>query len=200
MPLTLSVSSFQVPPAPLTSAWPPSLPSVPTSRATRVTSAVNAPSCSTMALTVLAARRNSPWSGLPSASSATLCVRSPLATAPTTRAISRVGVVRSVRRRLRQSFWAAHAPSTRPMLMRWPILPSLPTTLLARSDSLARRSFSSMMSLKTSAIFPLRPTQSSGRREAKLPCLTAVRTWSSSFVSKRSPGAAGDFSGGIILI
>ena len=36
--LTLSVRSFQVPPTPLTSAWPPRLPSVPTSRATRVTS------------------------------------------------------------------------------------------------------------------------------------------------------------------
>ena len=36
--LTLSVRSFQVPATPLTRAWPPSLPSVPTSRATRVTS------------------------------------------------------------------------------------------------------------------------------------------------------------------
>ncbi len=36
--LTLSVRSFQVPATPGTSAWPPSLPSVPTSRATRVTS------------------------------------------------------------------------------------------------------------------------------------------------------------------
>ena len=33
--LTLSVRSFQVPATPGTSAWPPSLPSVPTSRATR---------------------------------------------------------------------------------------------------------------------------------------------------------------------
>ena len=39
MKLTLSVRSFQVPATPFTSAWPPSLPSVPTSRATRVTSA-----------------------------------------------------------------------------------------------------------------------------------------------------------------
>ena len=39
--LTLSVKSFQVPATPFTSAWPPSLPSVPTSRATRVTSAAN---------------------------------------------------------------------------------------------------------------------------------------------------------------
>ena len=38
--LTLSVRSFQVPATPFTRAWPPSLPSVPTSRATRVTSEV----------------------------------------------------------------------------------------------------------------------------------------------------------------
>ena len=36
--LTLSVRFFQTPATPSTSAWPPSLPSVPTSRATRVTS------------------------------------------------------------------------------------------------------------------------------------------------------------------
>ena len=38
MELTVSVKSFQVPATPGTCAWPPSLPSVPTSRATRVTS------------------------------------------------------------------------------------------------------------------------------------------------------------------
>ena len=39
--LTLSVRSFQVPATPSTCAWPPSLPSEPTSRATRVTSEAN---------------------------------------------------------------------------------------------------------------------------------------------------------------
>ena len=38
MELTVSVRSFQTPPTPWTWAWPPSCPSVPTSRATRVTS------------------------------------------------------------------------------------------------------------------------------------------------------------------
>ena len=38
MKLTLSVRSFQVPDTPSTFAWPPRRPSVPTSRATRVTS------------------------------------------------------------------------------------------------------------------------------------------------------------------
>jgi hypothetical protein len=39
---TLSVKSFHVPATPGTLAWPPSFPSVPTSRATRVTSDENA--------------------------------------------------------------------------------------------------------------------------------------------------------------
>ncbi len=42
MRFTLSVRSFQVPATPGTSAWPPSFPSVPTSRATRVTSLAKA--------------------------------------------------------------------------------------------------------------------------------------------------------------
>ncbi len=42
MEFTLSVKSFHVPATPSTLAWPPSLPSVPTSRATRVTSPANA--------------------------------------------------------------------------------------------------------------------------------------------------------------
>ena len=46
MPLTESVRSFQVPATAGTWAWPPSLPSMPTSRATRVTSEVNTDSCS----------------------------------------------------------------------------------------------------------------------------------------------------------
>src|SRR6478752_602706 len=88
---TLSVKSFQVPATPGTTAWPPSLPSVPTSRATRVTSPAKASSCLTMALTIFAVLRNSPRRGCPSASSATVSVRLPLATAPMTRAISAVG-------------------------------------------------------------------------------------------------------------
>ena len=58
--LTLSVRSFQVPATPGTSAWPPSLPSVPTSRATRVTSAAKALSWSTIVLIVSFSCRISP--------------------------------------------------------------------------------------------------------------------------------------------
>ena len=61
-----------------TCAWPPSLPSVPTSRATRVTSEVNTPSCSIIVLTIVAERRNSPSSGRPSTSRRTVWSRSPL--------------------------------------------------------------------------------------------------------------------------
>ena len=71
--LTLSVRSFQTPLTSRTCAWPPSLPSVPTSRATRVTSEVNTPSCSIIVLTMVAERRNSPSSGRPSTSRRTVC-------------------------------------------------------------------------------------------------------------------------------
>ena len=50
MKLTESVRSFHVPATPGTSAWPPSFPSVPTSRATRVTSEANPLSWSTIVL------------------------------------------------------------------------------------------------------------------------------------------------------
>ena len=93
--LTESVRSFQVPATPRTSAWPPSLPSVPTSRATRVTSSANDDSWSTIVLTVRPIRRNSPRSGRPSISSAMCWERSPSATATMTRAISVVGRPRS---------------------------------------------------------------------------------------------------------
>ena len=53
--LTLSVRSFQTPLTSRTWACPPSLPSLPTSRATRVTSEVNTPSCWIIRLTIVAA-------------------------------------------------------------------------------------------------------------------------------------------------
>src|SRR5258708_7170821 len=82
MRLTLSVRSFHVPATPFTSACPPSLPSVPTSRATRVTSDANEESWSTIVLMVFFSSRISPL---------TLTViffeRSPLATAVVTAAL-----------------------------------------------------------------------------------------------------------------
>ena len=58
--LTLSVRSFQVPATPRTLAWPPSRPSVPTSRATRVTSPAKAFNWSTIVLNVSLICRISP--------------------------------------------------------------------------------------------------------------------------------------------
>ena len=126
MELTLSVRSFQVPATPLTSAWPPSFPSVPTSRATRVTSEANEPSWSTMVFTVVPMRRNSPCRGVPSCSSGIRCERSPLATAPMTRATSSVGRTRSPVSVLIDSIRSAQAPVAAPTWARCVIRPSLP--------------------------------------------------------------------------
>ena len=81
---TLSVRSFHVPATPLTTAWPPSCPSVPTSRATRVTSEANDRSWSTMVLTVSFRSRISPLT-----STVILRDRSPAATALVTSAMLR---------------------------------------------------------------------------------------------------------------
>ncbi len=84
MMFTLSVRSFHVPATPRTFACPPSLPSVPTSRATRVTSAANDESWSTMVLTVFFNSRISPLT-----STVILRDRSPAATALVTSAMLR---------------------------------------------------------------------------------------------------------------
>src|SRR6266436_5892063 len=87
--LTESVRSFQVPATPLTSACPPSRPSVPTSRATRVTSAAKEESWSTIVLMVSLSWRISPLT-----STVIFLVMSPLATAVVTSAMLRTWAVR----------------------------------------------------------------------------------------------------------
>src|SRR5437762_1473684 len=89
MKLTLSVRSFQVPPTPLTCAWPPSFPSVPTSRATRVTSEANEESWSTMVLMVSVSSRISPLTAR-----AIFFKASPFATAVVTTATLSTWIVR----------------------------------------------------------------------------------------------------------
>ena len=133
--LTESVSSFHTPDTPLTFAWPPSLPSVPTSRATRVTSDVKTESCSIIELTSLAERRNSPLSARPSTSSSMDWPRSPLATAPIVRAISVVGRTRSSISVFSESAVAAHPPMAPGSDMRCLSRPSLPTLALNRLTS-----------------------------------------------------------------
>ncbi len=100
MEFTLSVKSFHTPETSGTSAWPPSLPSEPTSRATRVASEVNTRICSIMVLTMRAERRNSPSRRRPSTSSGTVCERSPRATAAMLRVTSVVGQSKSSMRSL----------------------------------------------------------------------------------------------------
>src|SRR5215211_5312179 len=61
MKFTESVRSFHVPLTPSTRACPPRMPSVPTSRATRVTSDANAESWSTIVLIVFLSASTSPF-------------------------------------------------------------------------------------------------------------------------------------------
>ena len=121
---TLSVRSFHVPETPRTSAWPPSLPSVPTSFATRVTSAANERSWSTMMLIVLLSSRISPL-----ASTVIFCDRSPLATAVVTLAMLRTWVVRLAARTLTLSVRSFQVPET-------PLTVGLPAELPLGADLL----------------------------------------------------------------
>ena len=107
MKLTLSVRSFQVPATPGTCAWPPSLPSVPTSRATRVTSEAKALSWSTMVLMVFLSSRISPFT-----STVILRERSPRATAVVTSAMLRTWAVRLPAIELTLSVRSFQVPAT----------------------------------------------------------------------------------------
>ena len=107
MKLTLSVRSFQTPDTPFTSACPPSFPSVPTSLATRVTSAAKDRSWSTMVLIVFLSSSTSPFT-----STVIFCDRSPLATAVVTLAMLRTWAVRLLARRLTLSVRSFQVPAT----------------------------------------------------------------------------------------
>ena len=107
MPLTLSVRSFQVPATPRTSAWPPRTPSVPTSRATRVTSSAKPESWSTIVLMVFFSSRISPR-----ASTVIFWVRSPRATAVVTCAMLRTWLVRLSAMKLTLSVRSFQVPAT----------------------------------------------------------------------------------------
>ena len=187
MEFTESVKSFQVPATPFTCAWPPSLPSVPTSRATRVTSEEKEDSCSTMVFAVMAARRYWPFSGWPSTSSAMVCDKSPFATAPITRAISVVGRTRSSISVLTELMMVAQPPVVLVISARWVSRPSRPTTRLTSVTSRTMRDLVSMMSLSVSAILPAMPIQSDGMRTEKSPFFSAISVDRSTFASSCSP-------------
>ena len=168
MVFTESVRSFQVPATPRTSACPPSLPSVPTSRATRVTSSANDDSWSTIVFTVRPMRRYSPRNGRPSISSAMCWDRSPSATATMTRAISVVGRPRSSMSELTARCPSAHEPSRPSSSRRSVSRPSRPTIRLIRRRSRCCRSCNDTTSLKASATSPGRPARR-GRRTRRSP-------------------------------
>ena len=131
--LTLSVRSFQVPPTPRTIACPPSLPSVPTSRATRVTSPAKALSWSTIVLMVSFSSRISPRT-----STVIFFERSPLATAVVTSAMLRTCAVRFDAIELTESVRSFHVPAT-PSTFAWPPRrPSVPTSRATRVTSPAK--------------------------------------------------------------
>ena len=144
---TESVRSFQLPLTPRTLAWPPRLPSVPTSRATRVTSAVNSASWSTMALTVRPMRRNSPRSGRLPLRSSIRCDRSPSATASMTRATSVTGRTRSSTSALASSYASAQVPVAFAPSSRSVSRPSRPAVRRTRCSSAASRELRSATSL-----------------------------------------------------
>ena len=129
--LTLSVRSFQTPLTSVDCACPPSLPSTPTSRATRVTSPANALSWSTIALTVFFSSRNSPLTSIE-----IFLLRSPLATAVVTSAMLRTWPVRLPAIRLTLSVRSFQTPPTSIVTAAaWPSLPSVPTSRATRVTS-----------------------------------------------------------------
>src|SRR6202451_4203413 len=129
MKFTLSVRSFHVP-APGTCAWPPNFPSVPTSRATRVTSPANAFSWSTIVLMVFFSSRISPFT-----STVILRDKSPRATAVVTSAMLRTWPVRFPAIEFTESVRSFHVPATPGTFACPPSRPSLPTSRATRVTS-----------------------------------------------------------------
>ena len=176
--LTLSVRSFQVPATPGTTAWPPSRPSVPTSRATRVTSAANERSCSTMVLRVSFSSRISPRT-----STVIFLERSPPAIAVATSAMLRTWAVRFDAMKLTLSVKSFQVPAT-PGTCAWPpSLPSVPTSRATRVTSEAKALSWSTMVLMVFLSSRISPFTSTVILRERSPRATAVvtsamlRTW-----------------------
>ena len=153
---TESVRSFQVPATFGTSAWPPSLPSVPTSRATRVTSSANDESWSTIVLVVSLSSRISPFT-----STVMRWVRSPPATAVMTWAMFRTWLVRFEAMPFTDSVRSFQVPDTFGTSAWPPSLPSVPTsraTLVTCSAKIASVSVISFIVSASSATSPLAST------------------------------------------
>ena len=182
---TESVRSRQVPPTPGTRACPPSRPSVPTSRATRVTSSANADSSSTIVLSVFFSSSISPLT-----STVIFWLRSPLATAVATWATSRTWPVRLPAIEFTESVRSFQVPAS-PGTSAWPpSRPSVPTSLATRVTSEVTSASCSFMPLNTAAISSMSGSSAAGRRVLKSPLRTAVSP-ASSRCSRLSAGCGG---------
>ena len=174
--LTLSVRSFQTPVTSGTCAWPPSLPSVPTSRATRVTSEVKTLSCLIIVLTMVAERRNSPFSGRPSTSSGMVCRRSPLATAVMVRVTAVGRPEQVIDQRIDRGFHVAPGAARRGRTHPRAGF-CLPGPRLGRPARVAEpcADWRETISLKVSAILPARPVQVSRQPDGKVACAHGLK-------------------------
>ena len=133
MQFTESVRSFQVPETPGTSAWPPRMPSVPTSRATRVTSSANVCSVAVIEFRVCASSATSPR-----AVTVICWLRSPRATACATDEMPRTWLVRLDAITFTESVRSFQVPET-PRTSAWPpSRPSVPTSRATRVTSEAK--------------------------------------------------------------
>ena len=178
MKLTLSVRSFQVPPTPETWAWPPSLPSVPTSRATRVTSEAKPLSWSTIVLIVFFSSRISPLT-----STVILRLKSPRATAVVTSAMLRTWAVRFEPIVLTESVRSFQVPATPGTTACTPSRPSVPTSRATRVTSEANERSCSTIVLMVSLSCRISPRTSTVIFLERSPLATAIvtsamlRTW-----------------------
>ena len=172
MALTESVRSFQVPATPGTIACPPSLPSVPTSRATRVTSDANPRSWSTIVLMASLSCRISPRT-----STVILRERSPLATAMVTSEMLRTWAVRLEAIWLTESVSSFHTPDTPATCACPPRRPAVPTSSATRVTSELNSPICSIMRLtivadRRNSPCSGRPSASSGTVRARSPWAT----------------------------
>ena len=117
--------------------------------------------------------------------------RSPLATEPITRATSVDGCTNSPIRLFTDSTHCAHPPDAHPRLARSLILPSFPTALLIRSNSMARRWLNLKMSFIVSTILPAMPVWSTGSRTEKSPSRNAMSVFNRVLISSRSVADSG---------
>ncbi len=176
---TDAVTSRQRPVMPRAGACPPSRPSVPTSRANWVTSQVNWSSSSTIPLTDLAMRSSSPRMGRPRTRSSTRWLRSPAATASTTRLIPVARSVSLSMIALASSTEVAHVPRRPPEASRPRSLPSRPISRRTRLSPEASSCSFCRISSRIAAASATAPSPGTSSSALALPSRTATSAFSS---------------------